>query len=112
MKKVLALVLALVLIASLSVTAFAAPKKTVIRIGHSDKTDNAIHISLEHFAEAVKERTNGEVEIQIFAAEQLGPNSEMIEQVFPSCSLTMTMCTESLTVRSVKSFSKAFPTTT
>ena len=81
MKKVLALVLALVLIASLSVTAFAAPKKTVIRIGHSDKTDNAIHISLEHFAEAVKERTNGEVEIQIFAAEQLGPNSEMIEQV-------------------------------
>ena len=81
MKKFLAIVLALVMIASLSVTAFAAPKTTVIRIGHSDKTDNAIHISLEHFAEAVKERTNGEVEIQIFAAEQLGPNSEMVEQV-------------------------------
>ena len=81
MKKFLAIVLALVMICSLGVTAFAAPKTTVIRIGHSDKTDNAIHISLEHFAEAVKERTNGEVEIQIYAAEQLGPNSEMIEQV-------------------------------
>lgn len=52
-----------------------------IRIGHSDTTANLIHISLEHFAAEVKERTNGQVEIQIFAAEQLGSNAEMIEMV-------------------------------
>lgn len=56
-------------------------EKYTIRIGHSDTTANLIHISLEHFAEAVKERTNGQVEIQIFAAEQLGSNAEMIEMV-------------------------------
>ena len=52
-----------------------------INIGHSDTTSNLIHISLEHFAEAVKERTDGRVEIQIFASEQLGSNAEMIEMV-------------------------------
>ena len=66
-------------------TAAAAPandgQKYTIRIGHSDTTANLIHISLEHFAEAVKERTNGQVEVQIFASEQLGSNAEMIEMV-------------------------------
>ena len=81
MKKFLAIALALVMICSLSVTAFAAEKTYTISIGHSDTTQNLIHISLEHFAEAVKERTNGQVEIQIFAAEQLGSNAEMIEMV-------------------------------
>lgn len=52
-----------------------------IRIGHSDTTANLIHINLERFAEAVKERTNGQVEVQIFASEQLGSNAEMIEMV-------------------------------
>ena len=56
-------------------------EKYTIRIGHSDTTANLIHISLEHFAAAVKERTNGQVEVQIFAAEQLGSNAEMIEMV-------------------------------
>ena len=56
-------------------------QKYTIRIGHSDTTANLIHISLEHFAEAVKERTNGQVEVQIFASEQLGSNAEMVEMV-------------------------------
>lgn len=52
-----------------------------IRIGHSDTTSNLIHINLERFAEAVNERTNGQVTVQIFASEQLGSNAEMIEMV-------------------------------
>ena len=56
-------------------------QKYTIRIGHSDTTANLIHISLEHFAAAVNERTNGQVEVQIFASEQLGSNAEMIEMV-------------------------------
>ena len=77
MKKFLAIVLALVLVASLGVTAFAAPKTTVIRIGHSDQPDNEINVQLLHFADAVKERTNGEIEIQVFAAEQLDSDDPM-----------------------------------
>ena len=91
-KKLTALFLALVMVLALaacgsksSESTTAAPandgQKYSIRIGHSDTTANLIHISLEHFAEAVKERTNGQVEIQIFAAEQLGSNAEMIEMV-------------------------------
>ena len=80
MKKFLALVLVIVMFASLSVTAFAE-KTYTITIGHSDTTQNLIHISLEHFADAVKERTDGRVKIQIRAAEQLGSNAEMIEMV-------------------------------
>ena len=81
MKKFLAIALALVMICSLSVTAFAAEKTYTISIGHSDTTQNLIHISLEHFAKAVEERTEGRVKVQIFAAEQLGSNAEMIEMV-------------------------------
>lgn len=81
MKKFLAIALALVMICSLSVTAFAADKTYTISIGHSDTTQNLIHISLEHFAKAVEERTEGRVKVQIFAAEQLGSNAEMIEMV-------------------------------
>ncbi|MBQ2324557.1 MAG: TRAP transporter substrate-binding protein DctP, partial [Oscillospiraceae bacterium] len=91
-KKIIALILAMLMVLSLAAcgskggdTTPEAPandgQKYTIRIGHSDTTQNLIHISLEHFAEAVKERTNGQVEIQIFAAEQLGSNAEMIEMV-------------------------------
>lgn len=102
MKKLAALALAMVMLLGMAAcggngtTAPSAPsnggdasapapansgEKITIRIGHSDTTANLIHISLEHFADAVKERTNGQVEVQIFAAEQLGSNAEMIEMV-------------------------------
>ncbi len=88
-KKLTALLLALVMVLALAAcggsSSTAAPanngQKYTIRIGHSDTTANLIHVNLERFAEAVKERTNGQVEIQIFASEQLGSNAEMIEMV-------------------------------
>lgn len=62
----------------MSGTAFAA---ATIRIGHSDTTSNLIHVSLLHFAEAVKERSGGEITVEVFAAEQLGSNAEMSEMI-------------------------------
>ena len=59
----------------------AEPERRVICIGHSDTTSNLIHISLEHFAQAVEERTAGQVEVRVFAAEQLGTNAEMARMV-------------------------------
>ena len=84
MKKYLAMLLTLAMVlgfCAMPGMAYAADKTYTIRIGHSDTTTNLIHISLEHFAEAVSEKTDGRVKIQIFAAEQLGSNAEMIEMV-------------------------------
>lgn len=91
-KKAVALLLALVMTLALAAcgggsssgsgsSGSGGSEKYTIRIGHSDTNTNLIHVSLEHFAEAVKERTDGRVEIQIFASEQLGSNAEMIEMV-------------------------------
>ena len=98
MKKLIALLLAAVMVFALcacgssstaapasSGTTTEAPandgKAITINIGHSDTTQNLIHISLEHFAEAVNERTDGQVTVVIHAAEELGSNKEMIEMV-------------------------------
>ena len=83
MKKLIALLLALVMVFALCACGSSSGKEDTytIRIGHSDTTSNLIHISLEHFAKAVNERTNGRVTIEIYAAEQLGSNKEMIEMV-------------------------------
>lgn len=85
MKKLVALLLALVMVFALCACGNNATSNDnqtyTISIGHSDTTQNLIHISLEHFAKAVNEKTNGRVTIQIFAAEQLGSNKEMIEMV-------------------------------
>lgn len=82
MKKLIALLLAVVMVFALAACGGSGKSDTItINIGHSDTTQNLIHISLEHFAAAVKERTNGKVEVVIHAAEELGSNKEMIEMV-------------------------------
>ena len=56
-------------------------ERYTVCIGHSDTKTNLLHVSLEHFAEAVRERTGGRVEIVLFAGEQLGTNAEMLRMV-------------------------------
>ena len=80
MKRILALVLALVMCLSLSAAALADDTYT-ISIGHSDTTTNLIHVNLERFKEAVEERSEGRVKVQLFAAEQLGSNSAMAQML-------------------------------
>ncbi|MBQ5670891.1 MAG: TRAP transporter substrate-binding protein [Oscillospiraceae bacterium] len=88
MKKFIALLMALVMCFGLVACGGGSDDKAAdtqevikIQIGHSDTTENLIHKSLENFAAEVNKRTEGRVEIKIYAAEQLGPNSEMIEMV-------------------------------
>ena len=52
-----------------------------LKLGHSDTTSNLLHVSLENYANYVKEQTNGRVEITVYAAEQLGSNAEMAEML-------------------------------
>ena len=60
---------------------FAGGKTFTIKIGHSDTTTNLINVSLENFAAYVEEQSGGAVQVDIYAAEQLGSNAEMAEMI-------------------------------
>ena len=73
--KVLAFILAIGL--TLCGTAFAAKYK--IRLGHTAAPTHHYQDICLQFAKAVSERTNGEVEISVFPANQLGKQLESVE---------------------------------
>ena len=52
-----------------------------MRLGHNQPEDHAIHKALTKFADLVKERSKGEIEIKVFANGVLGGEREMLEQV-------------------------------
>ena len=60
---------------------FAGGQTFTVKIGHSDTTTNLINVSLENFAKYVEEQSGGAVKVDIYAAEQLGSNSEMAEMI-------------------------------
>ena len=60
---------------------FAGGQTFTVKIGHSDTTTNPINVSLENFAKYVEEQSGGAVKVDIYAAEQLGSNSEMAEMI-------------------------------
>jgi tripartite ATP-independent transporter DctP family solute receptor len=58
----------------------AAQEKIVIKAGHVLAPTEPTHLALLKWAERMKERTQGRVELQIFASSQLGSNRDMMEQ--------------------------------
>lgn len=54
-------------------------KTIVLKAGHGVQTDHAYHKGITYFADLVKEKTNGRVEIQVFPAAQLGGERDLIE---------------------------------
>lgn len=92
MKKVLGTILALTLVfaltacsgssgTSVSNSSQAAPEepKYVLKTGHVEATDGSYHYLCTYFAEQVKERTNGQVQIDIYPQSQLGSELELAE---------------------------------
>jgi tripartite ATP-independent transporter DctP family solute receptor len=67
----------LALVAGLASPATAAT--IVLKAGHSANPDEPYHVGLQEFARIVAEKTNGQVEVQIFPNNQLGNEKEMIE---------------------------------
>ncbi|MBD3308345.1 DctP family TRAP transporter solute-binding subunit [candidate division KSB3 bacterium] len=55
--------------------------KTTLRLAHVYNLDNAWHKGSALAAKLVKERTNGEIEIEIFPASQLGTEEQITEAV-------------------------------
>lgn len=52
-----------------------------IKLGHSDTTENLLHVSLLNFKAYVEEKSGGRLKVDLYAAEQLGSNAEMIEMI-------------------------------
>ncbi|HZK66736.1 MAG TPA: TRAP transporter substrate-binding protein, partial [Chloroflexota bacterium] len=61
--------------------AAASFPKTTLKMGYTHNTDMSAHKGSVRFAELVKERTGGAVEIQIFPNGQLGNEKDQVEQV-------------------------------
>jgi tripartite ATP-independent transporter DctP family solute receptor len=70
---------ALLIVASVAGSALAG-EKIVIKAGHVLAPTEPTHVALLKWAERMKERTGGQVEMQIFASSQLGSNRDMMEQ--------------------------------
>lgn len=65
---------------TMSVLTLASAQAITLKLGHYAETDHPGHIAAMQMAEKVEERTNGEVKIQLFPANQLGSPDEVLEQ--------------------------------
>ena len=68
---------ALVMVLVSASLAFAAP--VTLKLGHIAEPQNPYGQGADYFAKLVKERTNGEVEIQVFPSSQLGNQRDLVE---------------------------------
>ena len=60
----------------------AGTEKTFnLKLGHNMAEDHAVHISMTAFADAVKEKSNGTINITIFPNGTLGSETDMISQI-------------------------------
>lgn len=59
----------------------ASAQTKVLRLGHNTLAAGPTHQATLRFAELVKQKTGGKVEVSVYPANQLGGNREMIEQV-------------------------------
>ena len=58
-----------------------AAKPVILRLAENQPENNPVTIAMYKFADLVKEKTNGQVEVQVYASAQLGQETENIEQV-------------------------------
>ena len=80
-KAKLLMVLSLALVLVCGFTAGAMAKKYVIRLGHIDPVTHPHNLASLEFAKLVNEGTNGEVEVQVYPAGQLGKAPNLMEQL-------------------------------
>jgi len=86
-RHLISLFLAFCLFVLISNVVFGA--EYVIKLSHSLSTTEPAHKAMLYFAENVYERTNGEVEIEVYSGDSLGPAPEIYEQLRMGSSLIM-----------------------
>lgn len=75
LKRILMVVIACGLLALPSV----GQAKITMKLGHISPTDHHYHIGSMMFSDLVKKMTNGEIDVKVFPANQLGKNREVVE---------------------------------
>ncbi len=82
MKKALSLFLAVMAMTTLVAgTAWAGQPKYVLKYNHVNTPTEPYHLAWVEWAKKVAERTNGEVQIEVFHSAQLGVEEDIIEQM-------------------------------
>ena len=67
----------------------------VLKLDHITKKTNPYAMGADHFAELVKKKSNGEIEIKVFPSSQLGAQKELIEGlIYGTVDMTLTGTTE------------------
>jgi tripartite ATP-independent transporter DctP family solute receptor len=72
------LVLCLIL-AACSVTQAAARPEVILKLGHGLDTTHPVHKAMVFMADKVREKSGGQMQVEIFPSEQLGNEKECIE---------------------------------
>jgi TRAP-type C4-dicarboxylate transport system substrate-binding protein len=73
------------LILSLTLTACGSSEDSegpkVLQLAHTQASSHPVHVSMEKFAELVAEKTNGEIEVEIFPNGVLGDERKYVENI-------------------------------
>jgi len=77
MRRIVTIACAVMLAVVLSVPAFAG--QVVLKLGHIAEPVHPYGKGAEKFAELVKEKSNGEIEVKVFPSSQLGNQKDLIE---------------------------------
>ncbi|MFW6149332.1 MAG: C4-dicarboxylate TRAP transporter substrate-binding protein [Atribacterota bacterium] len=81
MKKLTIILLITILLLAICSVLVSAQAKYVLKFNHVLAPNEPYHQGFLKWAERVKERTNGELEIQVFHSAQLGVEEDIIEQI-------------------------------
>lgn len=57
----------------------AALAKVSLKLGHTGAPNHHYHLTCEQFVDAVKKRSNGEIDIKLFPSDQLGNQRQLVE---------------------------------
>lgn len=88
MKKRIGTLSAIVVALALSSSAMAA---TVLKLGHIAESTNPYGQGADKFAELVKQKSNGDIEIKVFPSSSLGTQKELIEGlIYGTVNMTLT----------------------
>lgn len=56
-------------------------EQVTLRLGHVTQETHPYHLAAEHYAELVKEKSGGSINVEIFPARQLGGDPDMLEMI-------------------------------
>lgn len=76
---VITMVVSIGIMGSMTGCQLTSENKKVIRIAHAQNEDHPEHKALLKFKDYIEEKTNNEIEVQIFPNELLGPQTQTVE---------------------------------